>query len=159
VTVRVKLMPQSKKILTLDDLKQMTPEKRAQLYENARKLRGNGGQEIIDLLDSSGLPLSSGAMRVSDPDFLKMEEIVWSSEGRKAAIEATDKGLPALAGVEPLIVEGLGNRYHSHDQGTMNAGSLVATVMRHSGYVEAGQSNMPIGSIAKSALKWIRRKD
>ena len=151
-------MPQSKNTYTQDKLEQMTPEQRAQLYDNARKRRGNGGQEIIDLLDSSGLPLSSGGMRNSDPDFLKMEEIVWSCEGRKAVIEATDKGLPALAGVEPLIVEGLGKRYHSHDQGTANAGYLVALLMRHLGYVEAGHGNMPNGSIAKTAYKWVSRK-
>jgi hypothetical protein len=67
-------------------------------------------------------------------------------------------GLPALAGVEPLIVEGLGKRYHSHDQGTANAGYLVALLMRHLGYVEAGHGNMSDGSIAKTAYKWAGRK-
>lgn len=86
--------------------------------------------------------------------YLKMEEIVWSVDGRKAAIAATEKGLPALAGVEPLFTAELGERYHPHDGGTMNACYIVAGLMRHLGYVEDGQGSMPNGSVAKTAMKW-----
>lgn len=86
----------------------MTPKQRAILYQNAKDRRENGGQEIMDLIVSSGLPLSSGGMRMSDPAYLKMEELTWSTEGRKAAVDATESGLPALAGIEPLIVAALG---------------------------------------------------
>jgi hypothetical protein len=93
----------SAKKYDIGDLKRMTPEQRAALYENARRGLTEGGKEVIDLLDSSGLPLSAGGMTISDPTFLRMEEIVWSVAGRKAAIVATEEGLPALAGVEPLF--------------------------------------------------------
>jgi hypothetical protein len=136
----------------------MTPEKRANLYQNAVKRRAHGGQEIIDLIDSSGLPLSAGGMRMSDPAYLKMQDITWSSDGRKAAIEATENGLPALAGVEPLIVAALADRYHPHDGGTVNAGFIVAELMRHIGYVEDKEGKMPAGSVAKTAMKWKPRK-
>ena len=43
----------------------MTPKQRAILYQNAKDRRENGGQEIMDLIVSSGLPLSSGGMRMS----------------------------------------------------------------------------------------------
>jgi hypothetical protein len=36
-------------------------------------------------------------MLSSDPDYLLMEEIIWSSAGREAAVKAVDEGLPALA--------------------------------------------------------------
>jgi hypothetical protein len=143
---------------TLDDLKMMTPEQRAILYQNAVKYRDRGGQVIIDLIDSSGLPLSSGGMRENDPAYLAMREIVWSAKGRGAAIEATEKGIPALAGIEPLIVAKLGDRYHPHDGGTVSAGYLVAELMRHLGYVDDREGKMPQGSVAKTAMKWKPRK-
>jgi hypothetical protein len=148
-----------KYIPTLDDLREMPAEKRAILYQNAVKRCENGGQAIMDLIDSSGLPLSAGGMRMSDPAYLKMQDITWSTEGRKAAVEATQKGLPALAGIEPLIVAALGDRYHPHDQGTLNAGSTVAELMRHIGYVENGRRKMPDGSVAKTAITWKLRKN
>ena len=97
-------------------------------------------------------------MRMSDPAYLKMQDIVWSNEGRKAAVKATDKGLPALAGIEPRIVAELGERYHPHDGGTMNAGYIVGELMRHLGYIEDGQGKMPEGSVAKTAMKWKPRE-
>ena len=57
----------------------------------------------VTLMNQSGLPLRSGGMRKSDPVSLKMEEIICGSKGRKAALVATDKGLPALCGVEPYL--------------------------------------------------------
>jgi hypothetical protein len=92
----------SAKKYDIGDLKRMTPEPRAALYENARRRLTEGGKEVIDLLDSSGLPLCAGGMTTSDPTYLRMEEIVWSVAGRKAAIVATEEGPPPLAGVEPL---------------------------------------------------------
>ncbi|HEX5508861.1 MAG TPA: hypothetical protein VFX37_10195 [Pseudolabrys sp.] len=139
---------------SLDDLKSMTPEQRAVLYQNAKKRRADGGEEIINLIDSSGLSLSSGGMRSTDPEYIEMEEIVWSAEGRLAAIDATEKGLPALAGMEHMIVDALGDRYHPHDGGTVSAGYIVAGLMRHLDYVENGEGKMPPGSIAKTAMKW-----
>jgi hypothetical protein len=137
----------SMKKLTMEDLKQMTPERRATLYQNAVKRREQGGQEIIDLLEASGLSLSSGHMVSDDPAYLKMIEIVWATEGRAAALAATEKGLPALAGVDPLISAELGDRYGPHDGGTLNAG------------YEAGQGKMPEGCVAKTAMKWKPRSN
>jgi hypothetical protein len=145
------------KTYTLDDLKSMSPDDRAVLYQHAVKLRDKGGQAIIDLINESGLPLRSGGMRMSDPIYLTMEDIIWRKESQKAAIEATERGLPALAGVEQFIRAELGERYHPHDQGTMNAGYIVGELMRHLGYDDNGAGKMPDGCVAKTAMKWKRR--
>jgi hypothetical protein len=145
------------KIPTLKDIQAMTPEKRAILYENARKRRACGGQAIMDLIDTSGLPLSAGGMRITDPIYIRMREIIWSN--REAAIEATENGLPALAGVERRIVDDLGSRYHPHDLGTVSAGSIMAELMRHLGYIKDKEVKMPDGSVAKTAMKWKRRRN
>jgi hypothetical protein len=145
---------------TDDQLTRMPPDDLARVYQRAAKNLDKGGQEIIDRIHQLGLKLSSGGMRMSDPVYLKMEDIAWSERGRKAAIEATEKGLPALAGVERLIVEELGERYHPHDGGTMNAGYIVGEVMRHVGYEQDREGKMPKDSVAKTAMKWkLRRKN
>ncbi len=136
----------------------MSPEQRAILYANAKKHQYEGGQDVIDLIDAAGLPLRSGGMRMSDPVYIRMEEIVWSPEGRAAALEATAKGLPALAGAEPLIRQDLGHQYGPYDMGTVNAGYIVGELMRHLGYVDAGTGKMPEGSVAKTAMTWKPRR-
>src|SRR5579859_4388883 len=133
------------KTYTLEQLQVMKPHERAVLYQNAVKRRVVGGQAIIDLIDQSGLPLSSGNLTFDNPVHLEMEATIWSMDGRKAAIEATEKGLPALAGVDPLLSAKLGELYMPHDGGTVNAGFLMAELMRHLGYVENGQGKMPEG--------------
>ncbi|RWO32331.1 MAG: hypothetical protein EOS10_11570 [Mesorhizobium sp.] len=140
--------------ITIEKLKTMSPERRAVLYENARKRVDQGGQEILDLINSSGFPLRSGGITFSDPVHIRMEEIIWSKEGKDLMIQATKLGLPALAGVERLIVSDLGDRYHPHDLGTVDAGSIAGEVMRHLGYELAGRANMPEGSVAKTAAVW-----
>lgn len=139
---------------TLDDLKLMSPVERAVLYQNATKLRDNGGQAVIDLIESSGLSLRSGGTTLDDPVYLRMEEIIWSNEGRDAAKKATAMGLPALAGVEPLLQAALRERYSPHDMGTVSAGSIVGALMRHLGYVQAGEAKLPDNCVAKTAMRW-----
>jgi hypothetical protein len=57
-------------------------------------------------------------------------------------------------GVDPLISEELGDRYSPYNDGTVNAGFILAGLMRHLGFVEDGQGRMPEGCVAKTALKW-----
>jgi len=147
------------KTYTVADLEALSPEERANLYENARKRRAVGGQAIMDMIDSGGLSLSDGGMRTSDPVYIRMQELIWSTEGRKLALAATAKGLPALAGVERLIVDDLGGRYHPHDLGTANAGSIVGDLMRHLGYAKDREAKMPEGSVAKTAMVWKLRRN
>ncbi|MCH6206350.1 hypothetical protein L3V16_21230 [Brucella ciceri] len=135
-------------------IQKMTPEQRAQLWTNAQKRLDNGGAEVIELLKTSGLPMRSGGMTLSDPVYLRMEEIIWSNEARPLMIQATENGLPALAGVEPMIVADLGDRYSPHDLGTASAGSIVAQVMKFLGYKEISKGDMPEGSVAKTAAVW-----
>jgi hypothetical protein len=99
---------------------------------------------------------SNLSLRKSDAIALEIWQIVRSAEGRKAAIEATQKVLPALSGVDRLLREKLGDRYKKTDRGTAYAGASVAEVMRELGY-HAG-TRRPCGddSLARSAILWTR---
>jgi hypothetical protein len=138
---------------THEHIRAMTPQKRAILYQNAKTRLAEGGQEIIDFIDSEGLSLSDGEMLSTDPDYAKIEEIVWSKEGRAAAVNAVEQGLPALAGIDPLVAAALGERYHPHNGGTINAGYITAALMRHLGYVENGSGPFPNG-VAQTGMRW-----
>ncbi len=69
-------------------------------------------------------------MRASDPVYL-MDEIIWGTEGRKAALAATEKGLPALCCVEPLLMKEPGSRYNPHDMGTNSAGVIMGELEKY----------------------------
>lgn len=141
---------------TEDKIRAMTSQQRAALYENAKRLAAEGGQVVVDFIDAGGLPLSDGEMLSSDPDYAEMERIIWSGEGRAAALKAVEEGRPALAGVDPLIRAALGERYHPHNAGTINAGVITAALMRHLGYIEAGSGAFE-GGVAKSGMRWKKR--
>jgi hypothetical protein len=140
------------KTYSLEELRSMTPDARAILYQNAMKRLGEGGQAIVDMINQNNLSLSSGDMLSSDPDYIRMDEIIWAH--KPEALKATEAGLPALAGIEPFIRAALGDRYRPQNGGTINAGYLTAGLMRHLGFVDDGPGQMPPDSIAKTAMKW-----
>jgi hypothetical protein len=137
---------------TLEELRSWAPEKLRQLYDNAGK--HPDGKYIRDLIEQNGLPLSSGGLNFDDPVFRKIVELVWSKQGQALAIEATKHRVPALCGIDRLLREELGDRYGKYDLGTSSAGYVVAEMMRHLGYREAGHGKCPTGCTAKTGLLW-----
>lgn len=140
------------KTFTLDELRSWTPEKRKALYLNAKK--HPSGQYIVDLIDQNGLSLSSGGLTADDPVHRTIVEVTWSTLGKKAALEATKRGEPAVCGVDILLQAKLGDLYGKYDLGTASAGAVVAEMMRHLGYREAGQGKCPSGCAARTGMKW-----
>ena len=140
------------KVYTLKELKTWTPERRLQLYRNA-KARPEGAY-IVEMIDENGLPLSTGALSSNDPLYLQMVEIAWSKAGKEAAVSATKQGFPALCGVDRLLRDQLGDRYHKHNMGTFSAGGAVAEVMRHLGYREKGTGKCSDDCVARTGIMW-----
>ena len=93
-------------------------------------------------------------LRLSDPVYLRIKEIVNSPEGREAALGATANGEPALAGVDVLLRKALGPQYTKNDLGTASAGDLVAKLMRELGYQESKTARCPPGCVARTGLTW-----
>ena len=135
-------------------LRAMSPSQRMTVRTNAAKLDNELGRATVALIDSLHLPLSSGGMSPSDPLYIEMEGIAWSAEGKAAAIAAVAAGLPALAGLDPLLQKSMGSRYGHDYQGRENAGYAVAQVMRHLGYEKTGEAKLPPGCIAGSGATW-----
>jgi hypothetical protein len=144
---------------TIERLRSRSPHERHQLYMNAcAKAHTVEGAALRVLIEESGLPFSDdAALKMDDPISLKMIEIIFSSEGRQAALNATDKGEPAMLGIDPLLSAALGVDYGAHNRGTVTAGAIVGALMRQLGFENAGQKPLPDYCIAKTAETWRRR--
>lgn len=141
---------------TPQKLAAMSVHERAELYRNACRLGHTPqGAALKTMLEVAGLPFSEdGCLSADDPIYLKMQDLIVSPEGRAAAVAAVKVGLPAMAGVDPLLQVQLGSDYGSHNMGTQTAGSMVAEVMRSLGYKKIGEASLPSNCVAKTAATW-----
>ena len=87
---------------------------------------------------------------------LRMRELMAAPEARAAAIEATLDGLPAMAGVDVLLHETLGEEYRRNEAAAPAAQRLTAELMGRLGYVEAGRKDLPARCVARSGVFWKR---
>ena len=99
---------------TLKKLEVLSPKDRNRLYESVKATRIGTEEDRVALLEAimdSGPIDGRTAGTANDPFHLEMEEIVNSPDGRRACLDATAQGLPALAGVEPMLVAHFGDKY------------------------------------------------
>jgi hypothetical protein len=89
-------------------------------------------------------------LKLDSPIGREMAKIVNSPQGVAAAIEATNQGLPALAGVDPLLKATLKDKYQKTYEATIQAGYLVALMMRKKGYGQTGRQGSLHGCVAKT---------
>ncbi|WP_426039935.1 hypothetical protein [Brevundimonas sp. DC300-4] len=143
---------------TLEKLQAKTPEERFNVWTNARAKGTPEADDLAAFIESSGLNYTpTGGISMSDPRVIEMREIIESPAGQAACLAATAGGLPALAGVEPMIVERMGVRYGQFSMMTVTAGSIVGGMMLSKGYTIESQKKMPEGSVAKTAAFWTIR--
>ncbi len=138
-------------------LKAMPLHERAELYRNACRLGHTPeGAALKTLIEEAGLPYSEEkCLTNDDPITIKMHQAINSKEGRLSAITATKAGLPAMAGIDPMLQVALGPDYGPHKMGTATAGGLVAELMHSLGYKNAGQRILPAHCAAGTAEFWI----
>jgi hypothetical protein len=135
----------------------LSPQKRETLFDTARAQGTGEAQQIIDLMMEHNLLVRVGGGLPRDhPTIQTIEEIIRSDEGRKAGKEASDQGLPAMAGVDNMLSAELGSKYGDHDT-TSWAGTFMADVMADAGYVQTKKKPMPAGCVAKTAAYFERR--
>ena len=82
-----------------------------------------------------GGPICSTGSRIrraASPLRITIRNIIASPEARAASIEATLDGLPAIAGVDPLLHEALGPSYRQSDEAIATA--AIAASAEHAWY-------------------------
>lgn len=144
---------------TKEQLKALRPDQRHTIWIRARTMTTDEAKQLARDIEELGLPYSDpAALRMDDPVTIKMHEIINSAAGRAACINATEDGLPAIAGVDAMLNEALGVEYRGGNMGTQTAGSLVGELMRSLGYSHGGQRPLPPGCVAKTGAFWVKGK-
>ena len=138
---------------TYEKISSMSHAERHNLWENAQRLHNADLIKLIEesglsYRDATGLKLDSGIGRA-------MGRIVNSAQGVAAGKEATEQGLPALAGIDPLIRAAFGAEYENTFEATIQAGYLVALMMRKQGYRNSGRQGRLQGCVAMTGEIYI----
>lgn len=143
---------------SIEQLAEMTLEKRDTIYRNCLKSPGPKADEILAKLKATGLSYVKHRPVVDgDPEYRKIELIINNPANVEKMLDATAKGRPALEPLDPLIACELGDDYGGHNETTILAGYLVGQKMYALGYEK--RSSKPLkGCIAKTAATFRKRK-
>jgi hypothetical protein len=89
---------------TREKLAALSVHDRAKLYANACRLGHTAeGAALKQRIEEAGLPYSEDvALKGDDPITREMIDIIYSPEGRAAALKSQSEGLPAMAGMIPF---------------------------------------------------------
>jgi hypothetical protein len=143
--------------MTVLQLPQLTDDQLWQKYENCREKQSDEAllqiAEIEALIiDRANVSIGETGVKLHSGFGKLMEETVNSNESEAAAKTATHADLPAMAGVEPLLVLRFGLAYSKRYEATVQAGYLVGKMMVRLGFARSGRKGpMPPGSVAKTA--------
>ena len=145
---------------TEEKLKSFSVHDRHTIYKRARSLGTPEALALCKRIDELGLPYSDDTpLNFDDPVLQKMAEIIFSAEGKAAGLAATKEGLPALAAIDPLLSSALGVDYAPHNRGTLEAGFIIAQMMRTQGYKNSGRKGkLPATCVAKTAEIFVPNK-
>jgi len=142
---------------TLGKLRERSQSERHAVWKRARALHSAEGNHLARAIELLGLPYAEPEpLAADDPLAARMRDIIASPEARSAALEATLDGLPAVAGVDTLMHETLGEAYRLNAAAAPTAEALTAELMTSLGYVEAGRKSLPPRHVARSGVFWKR---
>jgi hypothetical protein len=138
-------------------LRQRSQSERYAVWKRARALHSAEGNHLARAIERLGLPYAQPEpLALGDELAVRMRAVAASPEARSAAIEATLDGLPALAGIDALMHETLGEAYRLNPAAVPTAEALTAELMTALGYVDAGRKDLPSRHVARSGVFWKR---
>lgn len=142
---------------TRDKLRERSQTERHQVWKRARALHSAEGNHLARAIELLGLPYAEPEpLADDDPLTARMREVMTSPAARSAAVEATLDGLPAMAGVDTLLHDALGEEYRLNAAAVPSAQLMVAELMIGLGYIEAGRKDLPKRCVARSGVYWKR---
>jgi len=142
---------------TRSKLRERSQNERYAVWKRAKALHSAEGNHLARAIELLGLPYAEPEpLAEGDPLLIRMREIMAAPEARSAAVEATLDGLPAMAGVDALLHDRLGEDYRRNEAAAPTAQALVAELMTGLGYVEAGTKPLPARNVARTGVFWRR---
>jgi hypothetical protein len=139
-------------------LRARSQNERYAVWKRARGLHSAEGNHLARAIELLGLPYAEPEpLDDDDPLLARMRALIAEPRARAAAVEATLDGLPAMAGVDVLMHEELGEAYRRNEAAVPTAQRLTAALMEALGYVEAGVKDLPARCVARSGVFWKRQ--
>lgn len=138
-------------------LREKSQTERYAVWKRARALHSAEGNHLARAIERLGLPYREPeVLPEHDLMMISLREIVFSPEGRAGAKESTLDGLPAIAGIDPLLHEAIGEDYRRNEAAVVSAHALVAELMAEMGYVEIGRKPLPARYVAREGVFYKR---
>jgi hypothetical protein len=142
---------------TRSKLRERSQNERYAVWKRAKGLHSAEGNHLARAIELLGLPYAEPEpLAADDPMLIRMKEILAAPEARSAALEATLDGLPAMAGIDALLHDRLGEEYRRNEAAAPTAQTLVAELMTGLGYVDAGTKPLPARHVARTGVFWKR---
>jgi hypothetical protein len=138
-------------------LRGRSQNERYNVWKRARALHSAEGNHLARAIELLGLPYAEPEpLGAEDPLLERMRALIAEPRARAAAVEATLDGLPAMAGIDVLMHEELGEAYRRNEAAAPTAQQLTADLMTGLGYVAAGTKDLPARCVARSGVYWKR---
>jgi len=136
-------------------LRARSQNERYAVWKRAKALHSAEGNHLARAIELLGLPYAEPEpLAEDDPLFRRMRELMAEPRARAAAVEATLDGLPAMAGVDVLMHEEIGEDYRRNEAAVPTAQALTAELMTRLGYEDAGSKDLPARCIARTGVFW-----
>jgi hypothetical protein len=138
-------------------LRARSQTERYAVWKRARGLHSAEGNHLARAIELLGLPYAEPEpLADDDPLMTRMRELIADPRARAAAIEATLDGLPAMAGIDVLMHEEMGETYRRNEAAVPTAQRLTAELMAGLGYAESGVKDLPARCVARTGVYWKR---
>jgi hypothetical protein len=142
---------------TREKLRERSQTELHQVWKRARALHSAEGNHLARAIERLGLPYAEPEpLGEQDPLIMRMKAVLESPAARSAAIEATLDGLPAMAGVDVLLHDQLGEDYRLNPAAVPSAQAMLGVLMTGLGYVEVGRKDLPKRCVARTGVFWRR---
>jgi hypothetical protein len=143
--------------VTRASLRARSQTERYTLWKKAKALHSAEGNHLARAIELLGLPYAEPEpLDAGDPLLARMRELIAEPRARAAAVEATLDGLPAMAGIDVLMHEELGEAYRRNEAAVPTAQQLTTELMTGLGWVAAGQKDLPARCVARRGVYWKR---
>jgi hypothetical protein len=138
-------------------LRARSQTERYTVWKKAKARHSAEGNHLARAIELLGLPYAEPEpLAEEDALMTRMRAIMAEPRARAAAVEATLDGLPAMAGIDVLMHEELGEAYRRNEAAVPTAQNLTAELMSGLGYTATGHKDLPARCVARSGVYWKR---
>jgi len=140
-----------------EELLKLSEKELLALHQRRQELAGTPeADEALNLIEEIGVPQACQGLRLDPPFGKKMQEAIFSAQGKVAAMEAARRGDAPMAAIDPLLQQGLGKQYGATYEATVQAGCLVGSLMRQNQWETNGErQRLPVSCVAKTAALFV----